>query len=87
MKLRGDKAAIAADGNIFAVMDWYGWMLAAVICLFLLFLSAEGTMDTGRETENRRRGRLKSGKGLVKGALWAGGLTGIVLQSLCFSQI
>ena len=79
MKLRGDKAAIAADGNIFAVMDWYGWMLAAVICLFLLFLSAEGTMDTGRETENRRRGRLKSGKGLVKGALWAGGLAGIVL--------
>lgn len=38
MKLRGSKAAVVADGNIFAFTGWYGWMLAAVTCLFLYLL-------------------------------------------------
>lgn len=38
MKLRGSKAAIVADGNIFAFTSRYGWGLAAVICIFLFLL-------------------------------------------------
>lgn len=38
MKLRGSRAAVVADGNIFAYTSWYGWMLAAVSCIFLFLL-------------------------------------------------
>ena len=37
MKLAGDKAVMAADGNLFAVTVWYGWLIAAAVCLILLF--------------------------------------------------
>lgn len=36
MRLAGNKAAMAADGNLFAVTVWYGWALAAAACLILL---------------------------------------------------
>lgn len=45
MKLQGSRAAVVADGNIFAVIGWYGWLLAAAICLFFFLLL-------------KRRGRL-----------------------------
>lgn len=34
MRLMGDDAILAADGNIFAVTVWYGWWLGAAVCLF-----------------------------------------------------
>ena len=79
MRLRGNKAAVVADGNIFAFTSWYGWMLAAVICLFVFLLQGKKGGDSyggdpagekGRQeaipVEETQRG---AGKGWARKAL------------------
>lgn len=38
MRIRGEKAAVVADGNVFDSVEWYVWALGAVVCLALLLL-------------------------------------------------
>lgn len=38
MKLRGDKAAIVRDGNIFSHVRWYSWVIGGGFCLLFYFL-------------------------------------------------
>lgn len=33
MKLRGNKAAVVADGNVFAKVEWYVWIMAGAVCI------------------------------------------------------
>lgn len=33
MKLRGNKAAVVADGNVFARVEWYVWIMAGAACI------------------------------------------------------
>lgn len=73
MELRGNKAAVVADGNIFGSTKWYGWLTAAGVCAVLLFLIKRrrlsgGTAD-GEETGGDKKGlrsrenREESGSG------------------------
>ncbi|MCI9435863.1 MAG: O-antigen ligase family protein [Lachnospiraceae bacterium] len=50
MKLRGEKAAIVADGNIFEYVRWYVWLMGAAGCMALFFLLGR----RGRATRRRR---------------------------------
>lgn len=38
MKIAGEKAVVAADGNLFAVTVWQGWAAAGLGCLFISVL-------------------------------------------------
>lgn len=38
MELRGEKAAVVADGNIFDGIGLYSWLVAAFVCLFLFLI-------------------------------------------------
>ena len=38
-KLREEKAAVAVDGNVFERTVWYGWVMAAAVCICFYFLS------------------------------------------------
>ncbi len=43
MKLRGNKAAVVADGNVFARVEWYAWIIAGVVCIAAcLWLAKKG---------------------------------------------
>ncbi len=43
-KLRGEKAAVAVDGNVFEHTVWYGWVMAAVVCMSFYVLSKTGIL-------------------------------------------
>ncbi len=60
MRLRGSRAAIAADGNIFAFTSWYGWMLSGVICIFLFLLLEKrgGGSCRGKPTEEKGKRQM-----------------------------
>ncbi len=60
MRLRGSRAAIAADGNIFAFTSWYGWMLSGVICIFLFLLLEKrgGGSCKGKPTEEKGKRQM-----------------------------
>ena len=64
MRLRGSKAAVVADGNIFAFIGWYVWILAAVICLFLyLLLERKGDVcEENPAEENDRQEEIRIGE-------------------------
>lgn len=38
MGMRGEKAAVAADGNVFDFVAWYIWILGAAVCMALFWL-------------------------------------------------
>ena len=38
MRMRGKKAAIVLDGNIFKTVEWYVWVLGAAVCILFCFL-------------------------------------------------
>lgn len=42
MELRGDRAAVVRDGNIFGATVWYGWVAAALVSLACFFLLGRG---------------------------------------------
>lgn len=79
MLLRGDKAAIVADGNVFAVTKWYFWIIGAAICLLFLVFLREGA-SSGRE-KAEKRGRI-----LVSALIAAGLIAGAALFLLLFRR-
>lgn len=60
MKLRGSKAAVVEDGNIFAFTTWYGWMLAGVGCIFLFLLLEKKGGDSYREKPAGEKGKRET---------------------------
>lgn len=38
MRMRGKKAAIVLDGNVFEAVEWYVWELGAAVCILFYFL-------------------------------------------------
>lgn len=54
MKLRGDKAAVVEDGDIFRQVGWPFWIIAAMACAAVYFLLARKGNAAGRML--RRRG-------------------------------
>lgn len=68
MELRGDKAAMAADGNIFVYTDWYGWTLAAVICLFFYFILDRKGEASGVERDGAEEDAMEQETGFNKEA-------------------
>jgi len=71
MDLRGDLAAVAADGNVFEHTVWYGWGLAAGVSLGFFFLF-------GQETFFQRWKRLCESRRTVV-VLMFGAVVGIAL--------
>ena len=57
IKMRGEKAAMAADGNIFAVTKWYFWVGGAILCWALALLTGG----------NRRKARRKKSENFGTG--------------------
>ncbi len=57
MKLRGEKAAVVLDGNVFDTVAWYVWMVAGAACLAAFLLC--GQRRHGRPGGNRRNRRLR----------------------------
>ncbi len=53
-KLRGKKAAVAVDGNVFDHTVWYGWVLAAAVCGVVYLLMACGILHKGKELVGKR---------------------------------
>lgn len=72
MWLRGNKAAVVADGNVFQMVKWYTWMIAGMISLGAYVLC--GRM--GQRPGHRRQRKL------VKIVLISGGLIGLSLGVL-----
>jgi len=68
-KLRGKKAAVAADGNIFDHTVWYGWGIAAVVCLicFCLVGRADGLRRRHKEDSPKERGERRKGQKAADG--------------------
>jgi O-antigen ligase len=82
-RLRGKKAAVAADGNIFDHTVWYGWVIAAAVCAVLFGISI-----LWKRSEYGEKGagmKLPSGKDILGGrrkVLAAGMLLGGVGAAL-----
>lgn len=72
MWLRGDKAAVVADGNVFVKVKWYIWILAGMISLGACLLCGR----VGQSSGYRRQRKL------VKIVLISGGLIGLSLGVL-----
>ncbi|MCI9338452.1 MAG: O-antigen ligase family protein [Lachnospiraceae bacterium] len=62
MKLRGAKAAVVRDGNIFESVDWYVWVIAGGVCLGACALC-------GRWKLQKRQARLMKAVFLGGGAV------------------
>lgn len=62
MKLRGKKAAVVRDGNIFGSVRWYVWIIAGLFCLLLFFLLARVKLPFRHKRGNaeRREGTVAS---------------------------
>lgn len=54
MKLRGDKAAVVEDGDIFRQVGWPIWLIAAVVCAATYFLLVRKGNAVGRLLRRRR---------------------------------
>lgn len=74
MRMRGEKAAIVADGNVFDTVEWYVWVLGAAFCLasFLLLSRRKG----GKERRHAGAAEEREGDRSAKAgsAEWAKGL-------------
>lgn len=89
MKLRGERASMPADGNIFAHVPWYMWLIAGGVCLLLFFLTGKAGRNAGEKMDAGKRALGKDGGLAEKGAVSFGGrlkkvliLSGIVMGVL-----
>ncbi len=78
MELQGEKAAVVADGNIYATAGWYVWVIGAVVCLFGFLAAGRMEEDAKGQKQNRNRGRI----------IFIGGCAaaGILLACVLFSH-
>ena len=71
MRMRGKKAAVPADGNVFAFVEWYVWAAGAVVCLGLfLFFSLR---PIGRKSGKAAGAVEFKAKNMVEMDRYAGG--------------
>lgn len=71
MDLRGEEAAVVADGDVFERTVWYGWLAAALVCGVLYVVSRK--RDEARESAEpcmRRKG--DGGAKRAEGKRWPG---------------
>nr|WP_300837549.1 O-antigen ligase family protein [uncultured Acetatifactor sp.] len=48
MTLRGEKAAVVRDGNVFEAVEWYQWLIAGAVCLASCLLCGRWKIPKGR---------------------------------------
>ena len=89
-RLREEKAAVAADGNVFDHVVWYAWFLAAAVCIVFYFISVLG-LFRGWEDWIRRRishiGKFRGKKWILskgwQGSLLVFGLSAAAVLAVC----
>lgn len=72
LRLAGDRAGMARDGNLLWVTVWYGWLIGAAVCVALMIVTAILPADVVRRT--------------VSALVTAGILLGLIFGALLFYE-
>lgn len=57
--LRGDRAAMPADGNIYAYVPWFVWLIAGGVCLLPAFLADKAGRSAAEKLYKEKRAAAK----------------------------